>query len=103
MKLVLALLLAPAAGFSFGGKKAAAAPARAPTPAGTIATPARFTWGLGNPGVIADRAAAREAKDEAAKAQLIPTPARFMFAFGRLKAVWIFYCPASTRVEAEPS
>merc|ERR1719409_592887 len=81
MKL-LVVLAAGASAFSFGGKKAASSPSRS-GPTSGAATPQQFKPAFGQPGVIAQRAAERAAKDEAAKAALIPTPARFLFAFGR--------------------
>jgi len=60
-----------------------AAQIRAQHPTKQVATPQRFQIGFGNPGVIAERAAARAAADEEAKSKLIPTPGRFLFAFGR--------------------
>lgn len=82
MKLCLLALAASASAFNFGAKKAPAR-AAAPTAPGTIATPQRWKWALGNPQELAQRAAARNAAGDADKAKLIPTPPQFMFAFGR--------------------
>ena len=45
--------------------------------------PRIFTTAFGDPGRIAERAAAAEARKAEVESQLIPTPARFAFAFGR--------------------
>ena len=69
---VVVFLAAAAGALNFGAK---------PTTAGT--TPAAFKPAFGNPAAIAQRAAARLAKQEECKKDLIPTPGRFLFAFGR--------------------
>ena len=79
---------------SFGGKKTTkSAPkpsagrqvAKGGQTASTIVVPDTLKpfAGFGNPNIVAQRAAEREAKKEATLAQLIPTPGRFLFAFGR--------------------
>ena len=93
MKTIL-YLAAGAAAFSFGGKKTTkAAPkpsagrqvAKGGQTASTIVVPDTLKpfAGFGNPNIVAQRAAEREAKKEATLAQLITTPGRFLFAFGR--------------------
>ena len=88
MKLVLALAVGASA-FGGFGKSAAPAPSRGgqvaqggQTPT-NIQVPRIFTTAFGDPGRLQERAARAEAKKAAAEAQLIPTPARFAFAFGR--------------------
>merc|ERR1719426_368462 len=78
MKLVLALALGASA---FGGFGKSAAPA--PSRGGGIQVAKIFTTAFGDPGRLQERAARAEAKKAEAEAQLIPTPARFAFAFGR--------------------
>ena len=93
MKTILYLAVGSAA-FSFGAKKGAkSAPkasagrqvAKGGQTASTIVVPDTLKpfAGFGNPNIVAQRAAEREAKKEATLAQLIPTPGRFLFAFGR--------------------
>ena len=90
VKVVLALAVGAAA-FNFGGKKSApSAPrssgnqvAKGGQTLSTLQVPEFFTTAFGNPGRLADRAARAEAKKEFVESQLIPTPARFAFAFGR--------------------
>ena len=89
MKLVLALAAVGASAFGGFGKSAAPAPSRGgqvaqggQTPT-NIQVPRIFTTAFGDPGRIAERAAAAEARKAEVESQLIPTPARFAFAFGR--------------------
>merc|ERR1719326_2794396 len=72
---VVVFLAAAAGALNFGSK---------PTTAGT--TPAAFKPAFGNPAQIAQRAAARLAKQEECKKDLIPTPGRFLFAVGNYGA-----------------
>ncbi|CAH0364836.1 unnamed protein product [Pelagomonas calceolata] len=93
MKVIL-YLAAGAAAFSFGAKKGAkSAPkpsagrqvAKGGQTASTIVVPDTLKpfAGFGNPTIVAQRAAEREAKKEETLSKLIPTPGRFLFAFGR--------------------
>ena len=73
----------------FGKKSAAPATVRGAqvaqggqTPT-NIQVPRIFTTAFGDPGRLAERAAAAEARKAEVESQLIPTPARFAFAFGR--------------------
>merc|ERR1711871_1335744 len=61
-----------------------------------IQVPKIFTTAFGDPGRLQERAARAEAKKAEAEAQLIPTPARFAFAFGRPDIL------AECRAEARP-
>ena len=91
MKLVLALAVGASAFGGFGKKSAAPAPSRGGgnqvaqggQTVTNIQVPKIFTTAFGDPGRLAERAARAEAKKAEAEAQLIPTPARFAFAFGR--------------------
>ena len=90
MKLVLALAVGASA-FGGFGKSAAPAPSRGGgnqvaqggQTVTNIQVPKIFTTAFGDPGRLQERAARAEAKKAEAEAQLIPTPARFAFAFGR--------------------
>ena len=93
MKTILYLAVGSAA-FSFGAKKGAKS---TPKPSGgrqvakggqtasTIVVPDTLKpfAGFGNPNIVAQRAAEREAKKAETLSKLIPTPGRFLFAFGR--------------------
>ena len=113
MKLVLALAVGASAFGGFGKKSAAPATVRGAQvaqggqPPTNIQVPKIFTTAFGDPGRLQERAARAEAKKAEAEAQsaperrsspratcrvvatnhcfrrLIPTPARFAFAFGR--------------------